>query len=78
MCESQRGDLFSSGQSREGGGVLIGGFVGSINLVPRVEERVGEPMRTSLVGLCWYRLAKEAEGGGGGRGEHLSRITQTF
>ena len=43
--------------------MLIGGFVGSINLVPRVEERVGEPMRTSLVGLCWYRLAKEAEGG---------------
>ena len=36
-------------------------------------------MRTSLVGLCWYRLAKEAEGGrgGGGRVEHLSRITLT-
>ena len=49
----------------------VGGFVGSINLVPRVEERVGEPMRTSLVGLCWYRLAKEA----GGRGEGGAPIT---
>ena len=75
MRESLRGDLFSADSPWELGSV--GGFVGSINLVPRVRERVGEPLRMSLVGLYWYRMAKEA-GGGGGRVEYLSRITQTF
>ena len=75
MRESLRGDLFSADSPWELG--CVGGFVGSINLVPRVRERVGEPLRMSLVGLCWYRMAKEA-GGGGGRVEYQSRITQTF
>ena len=35
-----------------------------MNLVPRVRERVGEPLEMSLVGLCWYRVAKEAGAGG--------------
>ena len=74
--ESLRGDLFSADSLWELG--CVGGFVGSMNLVPRVRERVGEPLRMSLMGLCWYRVAKEAEGGGGGRVEYLSRITQTF
>ena len=64
MRESLRGDLFSADSPWELG--CVGGFVGSINLVPRVRERVGEPLRMSLVGLCWYRMAKEAGGGGGG------------
>ena len=64
MRESLRGDLFSADSPWELGSV--GGFVGSINLVPRVRERVGEPLRMSLVGLYWYRMAKEAGGGGGG------------
>lgn len=46
--------------------MLGAGFVGSTNLVPRVRERVGEPLRMSLVGLCWYRVAKECGGGEGG------------
>lgn len=29
-------------------------------------------MRTSLVGLCWYRLAKEADGGGGKGGAPIT------
>lgn len=29
-------------------------------------------MRTSLVGLCWYRLAKEAGGGGGEGGAPIT------
>ena len=66
MRESLRGDLFSADSPWELGSV--GGFVGSINLVPRVRERVGEPLRMSLVGLYWYRMAKEAGGGGGGGG----------
>lgn len=74
MRESLRGDLFSADSPWELG--CVGGFVGSINLVPRVRERVGEPLRMSLMGLCWYRVAKER--GGGGRVEYLSRITQTF
>ena len=64
MRESLRGDLFSADSPWELGSV--GGFVGSINLVPRVRERVGEPLRMSLVGLYWHRMAKEAGGGGGG------------
>lgn len=64
MRESLTGDLFSADSPWELGSV--GGFVGSINLVPRVRERVGEPLRMSLVGLYWYRMAKEAGGGGGG------------
>lgn len=64
MRESLRGDLFSADSPWELGSV--GGFVGSINLVPRVRERVGEPLRMSLVGLYWYRMAKEAGGGGEG------------
>ena len=66
MRESLRGDLFSADSLWELG--CVGGFVGSMNLVPRVRERVGEPLRMSLMGLCWYRVAKEAEGGGGGGG----------
>ena len=64
MCESLRGELFSA--DGPWGLGCVGGFVGSMNLVPRVRERVGEPLRMSLVGLCWYRVAKEAGGGGGG------------
>ena len=64
MRESLRGDLFSADSLWELG--CVGGFVGSMNPVPRVRERVGEPLRMSLMGLCWYRVAKEAEGGGGG------------
>lgn len=75
VFESLRGDLFSA-DSPWGLG-CVGGFVGSMNPVPRVRERVGEPLRMSLVGLCWYRVAK-AGGGGGGRVEYLSCITQTF
>ena len=75
MRESLRGDLFSADSPWELGSV--GGFVGSINLVPRVRERVGEPLRMSLVGLYWYRMAKEA-GGGGGRVDYQSTKTQTF
>ena len=70
MRESLRGDLFSADSPWELG--CVGGFVGSINLVPRVRERVGEPLRMSLVGLCWYRMAKEA-GGGGWSTYHASR-----
>ena len=64
MRESLRGDLFPADSPWELG--CVGGFVGSMNLVPRVRERVGEPLRMSLVGLCWYRMAKEAGGGEGG------------
>ena len=71
MRESLRGDLFSADSPWELGSV--GGFVGSINLVPRVRERVGEPLRVSLVGLYWYRMAKEAGGGGGWSTYHASR-----
>ena len=71
MRESLRGDLFSADSPWELG--CVGGFVGSINLVPRVRERVGEPLRMSLVGLCWYRMAKEAGVGGGWSTYHASR-----
>lgn len=71
MRESLRGDLFPADSPWELG--CVGGFVGSMNLVPRVRERVGEPLRMSLVGLCWYRMAKEAGGGGGWSTYHASR-----
>ena len=64
VFERLRGDLFSA-DSPCGLG-CVWGFVGSMNLVPRVRERGGEPLTMSVVELCWYRVAKEAGGGGGG------------